>query len=74
MRTVGSSMQDATWVAVAEQMVVESGGIAADGVQRETVSLDDAQARRVETWLKELVLDRQASDFDDAAKTTPGRE
>ena len=65
MGAAGGAMQDATWVAVAEAMVVESGGVARGGVQRETVALDDAQARRIETWIKDLIVERRADASED---------
>ena len=40
-------------------MVEETGGRAPDGVQDETDSLEDEQAREVEQWLTELVRARK---------------
>ena len=74
MRTVGTVMQDSTWIAVAEAMIAESGGVAPDGVERETVTLDDTQARRVEKWVRDLVLQRRAESNAEEAGDEAWRE
>ncbi len=71
MRTIGQHIQLGTWKSIVRRMVEESGGECADGVHHEIVTLDDAQAEHVETWLRELVLTRKReSVFDEPA----GRE
>jgi hypothetical protein len=59
MRTLGDRLQDHTWEQVVERMVERSAGTAPDGLQRESASLDDAEAKRIEQWLEKLVLRRK---------------
>jgi NADH dehydrogenase len=55
MRTVGDLLQNRTWESVLENVVRASGGTARDGLHSESASLDDAEARSVESWLDALV-------------------
>ena len=56
MRTVGGTVQDATWREVVDRIVRASGGTAPDGVQHETSTLSEAEAARVERWFEELTM------------------
>jgi NADH dehydrogenase len=59
MRTVGDRLQDHTWSHVVENMIAQSGGAAAAGVQHDVASLDDEEARAIERWLEELMVQRK---------------
>ncbi len=59
MNTVGGGMQKRTWEGLVERMVSECGGAAAQGVQHEEETLDEAQAELIEEWLKDLVTERR---------------
>ncbi len=63
MKTIGESMQGLTWHGVVERMIGESGGSAPGGVEREQGSLDDNQAELIETWVKDLVMERRSAEF-----------
>lgn len=64
MSTIGNLMQDANWSGAVENMVQVSGGRAVDGPHRESETLDDEQAERIQAWVEELVmsLNREESD------------
>ena len=66
MRTLGSRIQDLNWEAIVERMVEESGGEAPEGVEEESATLDDDQAREVERWLAELVRERKRRERQQA--------
>ncbi|HEU4631089.1 MAG TPA: NAD(P)H-binding protein [Gemmatimonadaceae bacterium] len=55
MRSLGTLVQSTNWTALVQRMVEETGGRAPEGVQEAEDTLDDEQAREVETWLAELV-------------------
>jgi len=57
MRTVGDFLQNRSWETLVQNMVQASGGTAPEGVEKETESLDDAQAERIQSWLEELVVE-----------------
>ncbi len=59
MKTVGESMQGLTWQGLVEQMVGESGGVAAQGVEQDEENLNEDQAELIETWVKDLVAERR---------------
>jgi NADH dehydrogenase len=61
MNTVGHFIQLGTWKSIVRRMVAESGG-SADDIQTDVVTLDDAEAQRVEAWLHELVTERKRDD------------
>ncbi len=63
MKTVGAAMQKRTWEGLVERMVSECGGAAAEGVQQEEETLDEAQAELIEEWLKDLVRERKREEF-----------
>lgn len=62
MRTVGERLQDESWRAFAENVLRATGGAAPAGVQRETETLDDAQAELIEDWLRDLVMERKRDE------------
>ena len=62
MRTVGKTLQAATWTSVVEEVVRRSGGTAPDGVQQADEALDEADAKEVERWTEELVKQRQRAE------------
>ena len=59
MSTVGGRMQNATWTAIVERVVKDSGGDAPAGVQHEFTTLDDAAAEKAERWLREPIAERK---------------
>jgi NADH dehydrogenase len=62
MRTLGDRLQEQTWTEVVENVIRLSGGRAPDGVQEESRSLDDQEARRVEKWVDDLALRRKRAE------------
>ncbi len=70
MKTVGESMQGLTWEGLIERMVTESGGTAAQGVEHEEETLNEPQAELIETWVKDLVMERKRNANTD--KSRPG--
>lgn len=59
LSTLGDSLQNSNWEQVVERVVELSGGTAARGVQSETETLDDEEARRVERRLSDLINRRK---------------
>ena len=66
MRTVGDRLQDDTWSHVVEKTVQISGGTAPSGVEHETTSLDEDEAKAIETWVEEMVLRRKRAENAEA--------
>lgn len=62
MGTVGGRVQNATWRQLVENVIRESGGKCAAGVQEEARTLTDAQAGEVEAWLEGLVVARKRAE------------
>lgn len=62
MRTLGDRMQHETWIHVVENMVALSGGSSPDDVQHDSESLDEAEAKRIEAWLEEVLLRRKRAE------------
>lgn len=58
MRALGERVQDASWRDMIEKVVRESGGQAGD-VNRESETLDEQQADRIDEWLSDLVMERK---------------
>jgi len=56
MRALGDRLQDHTWEQVVDAMVERSGGTSAAGVEHSSQSLDEAEAKEVESWLAEVML------------------
>ena len=61
MRTIGDRLQDHTWSHVVEKMIEISGG-SASGVESETASLDEDEAKAIERWVAELALQRKRAE------------
>ncbi|MEO8561181.1 MAG: NAD-dependent epimerase/dehydratase family protein [bacterium] len=59
MRTVGDRLQDHTWSHVVERMVEISGGTAPAGVEHESASLDEEEAKAIEQWVEALAMQRK---------------
>ena len=59
MATIGLAMKRLTWARVVESVVERSGGVAPQGVETSEDSLDSDQASHVDTWLKELIEQRE---------------
>jgi uncharacterized protein YbjT (DUF2867 family) len=55
MRTVGDFVQNRTWESVVERVARAAGGEMRDGVKSESGSLNDDDARSVESWLEAIV-------------------
>jgi len=68
MRTIGDRLQDHTWSHVVERMVQVSAGTAPNGVEHETASLDEGEAKAIERWLEELALQRKRAENEEAVK------
>lgn len=66
MKTVGDSMQSKTWESLVDRMVEHSGGVAANGIEEEEENLDEAQAERIEEWIRDLVMERKRAESDPA--------
>jgi NADH dehydrogenase len=62
MRTLGDRLQNHTWSQVVEHMVERSGGSAPAGVERQSESLDEAEAERIEQWVEELAMRRKRTE------------
>jgi uncharacterized protein YbjT (DUF2867 family) len=62
MRTVGDRLQDHTWSHVVERMVEISGGTAPEGVESESASLDEDEAKAIERWVAEIALRRKRAE------------
>ncbi|GAC1478343.1 MAG: hypothetical protein NVS1B4_22000 [Gemmatimonadaceae bacterium] len=62
MKAGGAFVQTRTWMQLAERVCEASGGEARDGVQKEIVTLDDAEARGVASWIADLVAARDRAE------------
>jgi NADH dehydrogenase len=69
MRTIGKTLQAATWTSVVEEVVRRSGGAAPEGVQQADEALDEADAKEVERWTEGLVKQRQRDEAPAAGDT-----
>ena len=65
MRSVGDRLQDHTWSHVVDRMVQISGGSAPAGVEHETASLDEGEAKAIEQWVEELALKRKRAENEE---------
>lgn len=70
MNTVGDALQQSNWEEVVTRVVQLSGGTAPLGVQSETETLDDEEARRIEHRLNELVNRRKRAEVVPPKKVT----
>jgi hypothetical protein len=71
MSTVGDSFQQSNWEEVVTRVVRLSGGTAPLGVQSETETLDDEEARRVERRLSDLINRRKRAEVKPPKKSLP---
>ncbi len=71
MSTVGDSLQKENWEEVVTRVVALSGGTAPLGVQSETETLDDEEARRIERRLTDLINRRKRAEVAPPKKTLP---
>jgi NADH dehydrogenase len=73
MRAIGDRLQDHTWSHVVDKMVQVSGGSAPEGVEHETVTLDDDEAAAIERWCEDLVMgirrEENAEKIDEAVSS-----
>ena len=72
MSTLGGSVQSESWENLLRSLVAETGGETI-GVQREEEVLDQAKAKRVEAWLRDLILARKREQFFAEAETKTAR-
>ncbi|HJU66123.1 MAG TPA: hypothetical protein VJ596_10620, partial [Gemmatimonadaceae bacterium] len=59
LATVGRVLKHRTWQTLIENVIRESGGTAPDGVNRSSVPLDAEESRRMEEWMRGLVMARK---------------
>lgn len=59
MRTVGEGMQASSWESLLEAVIAESGATSASPIQHEEEALDEDKTTRVESWIKDLVMERK---------------
>jgi hypothetical protein len=65
LRMVGSAMQDQNWKQVVERVTTLIGGIADRGVQTSSEKLEEAEAKQVESWVRQLVRNRKRTEQHD---------
>jgi hypothetical protein len=70
MRALGDRLQNHTWSHVVEEMVRISGGTAPEGVEQETVSLDDDEAAAIERWCEEIAMRMKRTENAEKIDTT----
>ena len=71
MSTVGDSLQKENWEEVVTRVVALSGGTAPLGVQSETKTLGDEEARRIERRLSDLINRRKRAEVETPKKALP---
>jgi NADH dehydrogenase len=71
MSAVGESLQQDNWEEVVTRVVSLSGGAAPLGVQSETATLDDEEARRVERRLNKLIDRRKREEVEPPKGSLP---
>ncbi|MEJ7813316.1 MAG: NAD-dependent epimerase/dehydratase family protein [Gemmatimonadaceae bacterium] len=74
MSTIGIVLKSSTWRALVEAVVTDSGGVAPDGVQTESKTLDDDQAEVAEKWVERLVMERKREESEGLADQGAGQE
>ena len=72
MRTVGEGVQAKSWESLLQEIAHESGATSVSPIQHEEEYLDEAQAERVDEWVKALVAERKRQQAA-AAKDTQGK-
>jgi len=73
MKTIGAPMQSANWKTTVQAVIDRSGGIAPNGVQTRSESLNADDAERVTNKIRALVQKRQRDDSPSAAEHAPQR-
>jgi NADH dehydrogenase len=72
MNPIGARLQNSTWRETVERVVNESGGRAPNGVEQESVKLDEDQAREINEWLERLVVAQRQIDHEVRRDVRPG--
>ena len=67
MRTIGDILQNSNWEQLVTSVIDASGGQSFEGVQYESETLDDDQAKRIEEWLEDLIAGRKREANDPRA-------
>ena len=67
MRTIGDILQNSNWEQLVTSVIDASGGESFQGVQYESETLDDDQAKRIEEWLEDLIAGRKREANDPRA-------
>jgi NADH dehydrogenase len=62
MRTLGDRLQSHTWSKVVENMIERSGGVASQGVEHDSETLNEEEAALIGKWLEELVVERKRAE------------
>jgi NADH dehydrogenase len=62
MRALGDRLQSHTWSQVVERVAELSGGVARDGVQHDSATLDETEARAIEGWLERVAMRRKREE------------
>jgi NADH dehydrogenase len=70
MNPVGGEMQSRTWEETVERVVVASGGLAVNGVERSETSLDPQKAGEIEEWVEDLVIRRKRAEREGSGDPT----
>ncbi|HEX8119157.1 MAG TPA: hypothetical protein VF521_17905, partial [Pyrinomonadaceae bacterium] len=71
MSAVGDALQKDNWEEVVTRVVNLSGGTAPLGIQSETETLDDEEARRAERRLRDLINRRKRAEAEPPPKPLP---
>ena len=66
---IGDLLKDATWRAVVQRVIDDSGGTARDGVRESDEVLDGEEAELVERWAEALVMAERRAE--EAQRTSP---
>jgi NADH dehydrogenase len=72
MHPIGDSVQSRTWEETVERVVVASGGLAINGVEKDEMVLDKEKAEEIEEWVEFLVADRKRAERE--GSVTPEHE
>lgn len=67
MRTIGDILQNSNWEQLVTAVIDASGGESFEGVQYESETLDDDQAKKIEEWLENLIAGRKREENDSRA-------
>ncbi len=65
MHPVGSSLQSHTWESLLTGLAEASGGRAVGDVDTDVTSLSDAKADEVESWFRDLIMERRRDEKDE---------